>query len=121
MVRNIIEIPTELIEAQHAVDLCFDTMYVNGLAFLTTISKHIHYCTAQYMPARTAEDYRSALNKIFMIYQCGRFQITRVHYDCKFKPAINLLKHDHAGLQQNEYSAQEHVADAEQNNWTIKE
>jgi hypothetical protein len=38
VVSNYIEIPPELIEAQQEIVLCIDTMKVNGISFLTTVS-----------------------------------------------------------------------------------
>ena len=121
VVHSLIEIPPELIEAQHAIDLCFDTIYVNGLAFLMTISKRIMYCTVVWIKERTPENYRSALNKVFIIYQRAGFKVARVHCDNEFIPAVKLLQEDHPGLEYNEVSVQEHVSEVERNNRTIKE
>jgi hypothetical protein len=46
VVEDYVEIPKELVAAQHAVKLCIDLINVNGLIFLTTISKHLYYRTA---------------------------------------------------------------------------
>jgi hypothetical protein len=35
VVSDIMEIPPELMEAQRDVDLCFDTMFINEMPFLT--------------------------------------------------------------------------------------
>jgi hypothetical protein len=43
VVSDIMEIPPELMEAQQDVDLCFDTMFINEMLFLTTVSKRIIY------------------------------------------------------------------------------
>jgi hypothetical protein len=37
VISNYIEIPEELINKQKNVTLCIDTMYVNGITFLTTV------------------------------------------------------------------------------------
>ena len=44
---NYIEIPEELMNNQKNVTLCIDTMYVNGIAFLTTVSRNLQYRTAE--------------------------------------------------------------------------
>jgi hypothetical protein len=61
VVQNLVEIPSELKEAQHDVDLCVDTMFVNELPFLTTISKRIMYRTPSWIPTQTMRDYKTAL------------------------------------------------------------
>ena len=38
VVNDVIEIPGELIARQYNVDLCIDTMFMNSLAFLATVS-----------------------------------------------------------------------------------
>jgi hypothetical protein len=40
VVSDYIEIPPELIQAQQDVVLYMDTMYINGMSFLTTILQH---------------------------------------------------------------------------------
>jgi hypothetical protein len=45
-----IEIPKELIDNHHEVTLCIDIMKINGLAFLTTVSRKILYRTTEYLP-----------------------------------------------------------------------
>jgi hypothetical protein len=40
VIEDYIEIPHELIATQHSVTLCLDSMKVNGIRFLTTISKN---------------------------------------------------------------------------------
>ncbi len=47
---NLVEIPFPLLEAQRGVDLCFDTMFVNQIPFLTTVSKRILYRSADPLP-----------------------------------------------------------------------
>ena len=49
VVEDEIEIPCELIRSQQDVTLCIDAMCVNGLWFLTTISRNIYYRTTTYV------------------------------------------------------------------------
>jgi hypothetical protein len=46
VVSNFIEIPHELIEAQRNITLCIDTMKINDLQFLVTMSRKTLYRTA---------------------------------------------------------------------------
>ena len=50
VIDNTIKIPKEIIQYQKNVDLCFDLMFVNGLVFFTSVSKHLMYHTAKYIP-----------------------------------------------------------------------
>jgi len=57
VVEDMIDIPSELVQVQEDVILTLDGMTVNSLKILTTISKHLYYRTAHYMPSTTAESY----------------------------------------------------------------
>jgi hypothetical protein len=52
IVSDVIEIPREPIASQYNVDRCIDTMFVNSLTFLTTVSKAIKFRTCDYIPNR---------------------------------------------------------------------
>jgi hypothetical protein len=69
VVNDQIEIPQELISAQRKVTLCIDAMEVNGMVFLTTISKNLYYCTAQHVSHKTSAAYQEALSDVFRIYK----------------------------------------------------
>jgi hypothetical protein len=75
VVDDYIEIPRELITAQHSITLCLDGMKVNGIAFLTTISNTILYCMAQYVEKQTQSVYRNCLGQVFRVYNLGGFRI----------------------------------------------
>ena len=100
--------------------LCADILFINGLPFLSTISKKIKYRTIEWLPNRTPSAYRSAFDKVFRIYNKAGFTITYVHADQEFKPIFNDIQDD-LGITLNSASAQEHVPEAERNNRTIKE
>ncbi len=46
VVEDTINIPRKLVDAQQAVVLCIDDISVNGLSFLSTISRSLYYWTA---------------------------------------------------------------------------
>lgn len=46
VVRDVVAIPLELIKAQKFIELCMDTMFVNRMLYLTSISKRVVYRTA---------------------------------------------------------------------------
>ena len=58
------EIPDELIRSQQDVTLCIDALKVNGLWFLTTISRNIYYRTAHYLAHQTADIYYEAITDV---------------------------------------------------------
>jgi hypothetical protein len=120
VVQDTIEIPRELVDAQRAVVLCIDGLSVNGLSFLTTISRNLYYRTAQYVKQPTVTCYREALQHVFRIYRQGGFQVVAIHSDNEFKPLIEPLSQEF-GVAMNYANPQEHVPEAERNNRVIKE
>jgi hypothetical protein len=80
-IHNIVEIPKEWIKAQEHVDLCFDTVYINGLPFVSIISKRIKYRTMEWIPNRTMGTYIQALKNIIKIYSIAGFKVTTLSCD----------------------------------------
>jgi hypothetical protein len=68
-----------------------DGIKVNGLAFLTTVSRNLQYCTVQVVKHQTAEVYRNLLGDIFRMYNTGKFKIAVIHCDSEFLPLIDHL------------------------------
>ena len=120
VVDDYVEIPKELLEAQQEVTLCIDGMKVNGLSFLTTISRNIYYRTAQWVQNHTSEVYHDALVRVFRIYNTSGFRITKIHCDNEFRSLLEPLAREFR-VEMNYANPQEHVPEAERNNRVIKE
>ena len=114
-------IPHELHDTQHDVCLYIDIMYVNGVPFLTTISKNIKYHTAMWVADCTAPTITSLDESILKVYQQASFQVTEVCAGCKFKPVLRVLQDGGWSFMINLANAQEHVPEAEHNNHILKE
>ena len=65
---DVIEIQKELIAAQLDVTLCMDGMKVNGLWFLTTISRNVYDRTAQFVMKKEATEYLEAIKDLIAAY-----------------------------------------------------
>ena len=76
-----VSIPHKLCDAQHDACLYIDIMYVNGMPFLTTISKNIKYCTTMLVADRNAPTITTLVEPILKLYQCASFQVTEVCAD----------------------------------------
>jgi hypothetical protein len=53
VVDDYIAIPEELYAKQQDIVLCIDSIKVDGMLFLTAVSKHIFYQTAQYVKSKS--------------------------------------------------------------------
>ena len=120
MVDDYIEIPKELISTQQEVTLCMDGMKVDGLAFLTTVSRNLQYRTAQFVKHQTPGVYCEVLQEIFRVYNTGGFQVTTIRCDNEFRPLIEPLANEF-NVDMNFANVQGHVPEAERNNRVIKD
>jgi hypothetical protein len=84
VVKDYIDIPKELVSAKCSIMLCIDIMKVNGVPFLTTILKNIHYHTAQYVKGQMYDIYRTCLSQVFRIYKMGGFRVEHAQCDNEF-------------------------------------
>jgi hypothetical protein len=96
-------------------------MNVNGLKFITTISKHLHYRTAQYIMNKSSEEYAKVLNKIMHIYRKAGFLVTHIYCDNEFRPLMTHLLEQEPNLFFNFANPNEHVPEIERSIRVIKE
>ena len=84
--KNYIEIPEELIMKQQNIVLCIDGIKVNGLLFLTSISKNLYYRTAQFVENKTINNFKNAIKEIIQLYNKAGFSIKEIRSDNEFRP-----------------------------------
>jgi hypothetical protein len=121
VVDDYIDNPRELIASQYAVKLCVDLMNVNGLNFVTTISKNLQYRTAQYIKDKTPTEYTKALIEVIQVYSKGGFQVTHILCDNEFKPLMAYFAQNNQDIHVNYTSPNEHVPEIERSIRVIKE
>ena len=96
-------------------------MYVNGVPFLTMISKNIKYHTTTWVADHKVPTIASLVESVFKLYQWAGFHVTEVCTDHKFKPVLQVLQDDEWSFMTNLANAQEHVPEAEHNNYILME
>ena len=96
---------------QKDVILCIDGIKINGLTFLTTVSKNICYRTAQFVIDKSVTSYRAALHKVFKIYNRAGFHVREIRCDNEFKPLQAVLQETYS-ISVNFANPQEHVPEA---------
>jgi hypothetical protein len=108
-----IRIPEERIYNHCRVTLFIDIIKINGLTFLTTVSRKILHKTTEYIPRINVQCYRSALDTVFQIYKKGGFIITTIHCDNEFQPIMKPMEKIY-GVKMNYANPQEHAPEKEQ-------
>ena len=74
--REHIEIPKELVEKHKNITLYIDTVFINKMLFMVTISKNIKYRMADLVPNKMMKSYHKAMDR--SLQQCRVFY--RKHY-----------------------------------------
>jgi hypothetical protein len=114
-------IPIEIMNAHKDATLCFDILFVDGFAFVSTVSRNIHFITAEYIPKRTIlTQVLPCLRRVNNIYRARGFRITAVHADEEFPSLCDPLLALN-GIQLNIAATNEHVPEIERAIRTIKE
>jgi hypothetical protein len=78
VVNAYIKIPKELFTKRNKIILCIHRIKVNGLTFLTTISKNIHYQIAQFIEKKTVYNYTEAIKNFLQVYNKARFHVMEI-------------------------------------------
>jgi len=121
IVEDYVEIPKVLIQQNRKVALCMDVMKVNGLQFLTTVSKRLKYRTAQYLVTLKANTIIDQLRQVFLLYNSGGFLIGSIDCDNGFR-SIRMELMERFNLEAMYFSLpDEHEPYSERNNRVIKE
>ena len=113
------DLPLDLMSNYRDVTLVCDIMFVNKNMFFVTRSRHIQFGTVEHINNRQPATILSALKKVHAIYRQRGFVISNVLVDHEFEPLRGDLST--LGIQLNTASADEHVADIERYNRTLKE
>ena len=104
-----VSIPHELHDAQCDVCLYIDIMYINGMRFLTTISKNTKYHTEMWVTDHTVPTIAFLVESIVKLFQQAGFHIKELCTDCKYIPALQVLQDDGWSVITNLANAPEHV------------
>lgn len=92
VVKEYVEIPNKLIMKQKEVDLCIDTMEINGMPFLATVFKEIKYRTVEFVKSKTVQEYRSALERVLNIYKQAECKVKTISADREFILLLEEMK-----------------------------
>lgn len=112
-------VPRHIKRFYKEVTLCMDIMKVNGIPFVTTISKHIHYGTATPVAKMEMNEVADVIYNLNKFYRKREFKINTIMADGQFKSLETDLAEKHITL--NTVSRDEHVPEIERFHRVIKE
>ena len=119
-VKNDVVVIPKALKLQHEkVVLCADIMFIQGIPFLTTISKKLCYRTIEPIVGRSTKSMIAAFDNVFRIYNRAGFTIAELQTDPEFKHLENTMTD--IDIKMNYCAAQEHVPEIERSIRVIKE
>ena len=113
-------IPKEIYEKHQELTFHMDTMFINGIGFLTSVGHPIYYRMCKPIESTSHDDYYKTLDKAFRAYNKAGFRIKTIQCDGEYKAMMDKVS-DELDVTMNYTNAQDHESRAERNNRTIKE
>ena len=110
--------PKTILERYKSVALAGDIMFINSIYFISTISRHVNFMTAEHIANAEASMLQESIRQVKQVYmKCG-FNITNILMDGKF----NCIRGNLAELKINLNICwnDEHIGEIEQIIRTIK-
>lgn len=114
------ELPKEIINSHGKVTICMDIFFVDGLAFLSTVSRGIRFVTAEYIPSRhIMKQVLPCIKHVNNLYNKRGLKIIMIHADEEFSSLRDELLTLNIDI--NIAATNEHVPEIERTIRTIKE
>ena len=88
---KITSIPKTILGKYKGVKICCDLMHINGIGFLSTISRHIMFSTGSIIKHRKIDNIADGIMQVHKLYLHSGFNITHMHTDCEFGPLQKLM------------------------------
>jgi hypothetical protein len=117
VVADYVAILWQLVDANKAVTLVADVFFVDGIAFLITVSRRIKFMTTEHLPVRTATSLSKHLQQVLLVYGRAGFRVRSILMDGEFEKVKGLMP----TVECNTTAAKEHVSKAERSIRTVKE
>jgi hypothetical protein len=112
-----VDIPRVILDVHGRVTLVADVMFVNGVPFLVSSSRHINLITIEHVPQRTAPKLGYLLQRILRVYARAGFTVQTILMDNEFEKVKDHIPE--ANL--NTPAASEHIGEIERKIRIIKE
>jgi hypothetical protein len=117
VVADYVAIPWQLVDANKAVTLAADVFFMDGIAFLITVSRKIKFVTTKHLPVRTVTSLSKHLQRVLLVYGRAGFRVRSILIDGEFEKVKGFMP----TLECNTTAAKEHVSKAERSIRTVKE
>ena len=116
-VANYVEVPAQIRDLHSTVDISGDIMFINGIPFFLTSSRHIRFVTGEACASRSAAVLARKLMNVDNLYSNRGFTINKCFMDGEF----GCLKNKVGNVDVETCAKDEHVGDIEVCIRTVKE
>ena len=116
-VGDYVAVPRPLVERNRIITMAADVFFVDGTAFLITLSRNVKFITAEHTPVRTARALVKHIERVLQVYRRAGFIVRTVLMDGDLKKIKDVLP----TVECNTTVAKEHVSEAERTIRTVKE
>ncbi len=117
MVADYVAVPCSLVEQNEIVTMAADVFFVDGMAFLVTLSRRIKFITVEHVLVRTAISLSKHITHVIQVYERAGFRVRMILMDGEFEKVQDLIPR----IECNTTAAKEHISEAEWASRTIKE
>ena len=85
VVTDYVEIPREILESQKELEVPKETMFLNKLPFLVSISRGLKFTTIEYLSSKNDISLVTSINKIVSYYKSHILHVGTMFVDPKFQ------------------------------------
>jgi hypothetical protein len=117
VVADYVAVPCLLVEQNGIMMMAADVFFVDGAAFLVTLSRWIKFITVEHVPVRMAISLSKHRTHVLQVYERAGFRVRTILMDGEFEKMQDLIPR----VECNTMAAKEHVSKAERAIRTIKE
>ena len=91
VVADYVAVPRSLVEQNGIVTMAADVFFVDGTAFLVTLSRRIKFITVEHVPVRTAVSLSKHITRVLQVYECAGFRVRTILMDGEFEKVQDLI------------------------------
>ncbi len=117
VVADYVAVPCLLVEQNGIVTMAADVFFVDGMAFLVTLSRRIKFITMEHVPVRMAISLSKHITRVLQVYERAGFRVRMILMDGEFEKVRDLIPRAECNIT----AAKEHVSEAERAIRTINE
>ena len=91
IVEEYVAVPKELGSRHKFISIEADVFFVDGIAFLLTVTIQLNFVTVEHTPVRTAKSLVKHIKRVLQVYDISGFTVRYIMMEGKFEKVKELL------------------------------